>query len=256
MYFLDIKIDNLKKEEILQKVKSFLTSNKQYKIYTPNPEMIVDSTTDFYFKDILNKGNLNICDGKGIQLFSKEKLNRFSGVDLMQEILKIAEQDMYSVYFLGSGDDKIIESLNSSVKKQYPNLKIAGSNKGLEINFLKIDDKNEIIFDKEKNNEIIGDIVMTAPDIIFVAFGHNKQEKWINNFIVDIPSLKIAMGVGGSFEYLSGKIKRAPKWIRKIGLEWLYRFIKQPKRIKRILKATVIFSFLILKNKFNFKKYD
>ena len=82
---------------------------------------------------------------------------------------------------------------------------------------------------------------MAQPDILFVAFGHGKQEKWIYENLKDLPGVKVAMGVGGAFDFVSGNKKRAPKWMRVIGLEWLYRLIHEPNNLGRIWKATVIF---------------
>lgn len=250
MYFLDIKIDNLTKEEILDKIKFFLSlQRKQFKIFTPNPEMIVDSQNDLYFKEVLNSGDLNICDGRGIELFSKNKIKRMAGVNVMKEILKIAEQDNYSVYFLGSGNEKVIEHLIINLKKDYPKIKISGANKGLKIGSILIEGINKLSLNIEENNDILADIAMADPDILFVAFGHGKQEKWIYEYLKDLPNVKIAMGVGGSFDYLSKKIQRAPKILQKLGFEWLYRFIKEPKRWRRIFKAVIVFPYLAFKNK-------
>jgi N-acetylglucosaminyldiphosphoundecaprenol N-acetyl-beta-D-mannosaminyltransferase len=87
------------------------------------------------------------------------------------------------------------------------------------------------------------------PDVLFVAFGMGKQEKWINENLRKLPSVKIVMGVGGAFDYISGVISRAPLFLRRIGLEWLYRLARQPSRIKRIFNATVVFAYFLIKNK-------
>lgn len=255
MFFLNIRIDNLSKKQVLEKIEQFLCSEKKgYKIFTPNPEMIVDSSKDKYFQEILNSSDLNICDGKGIQLFSKEKIKRIAGVDLMQDILNIAEQKNYSVYFLGSGQEKVIQDLKENIKNKYPKIIIAGANKGPKLDFMFLDEKEVIQVNPEENNEIIADIIMTNPDILFVAFGHKKQEKWIDEHLRDLPNIKIVMGVGGSFDYLANKVKRAPSFLRFLGLEWFFRLIQEPKRLKRIYKALIIFPILVLKNKYAIRK--
>jgi len=86
------------------------------------------------------------------------------------------------------------------------------------------------------------------PDILFVALGHGRQEKWIARNLSKLSSVKLAMGVGGSFDYISGQVKRAPKFMRKLGLEWLYRLIKEPWRLPRILVAVIKFSWLVIKD--------
>ena len=105
-------------------------------------------------------------------------------------------------------------------------------------------------YDPDANEQIINNINNSGADILFVAFGHNKQEKWIYENLAKMPSVKIAMGVGGAFDYISGKIKRAPCWMRKIGLEWMYRLMRQPQRIIRIFNATLKFIWLFIRYKF------
>ena len=104
-----------------------------------------------------------------------------------------------------------------------------------------------------ENNKILEKINQANPDIIFVAFGMGKQEKWIVENLPKIPSVKIAMGVGGSFDYLSGVIPRAPLFLRQIGLEWLYRLIRQPQRFWRIFNATFRFIYFFIKYKNRWK---
>ncbi len=240
MKVLGVRIDKVTRKQALEKVGDFLNSDGQYKIFTPNPEMLVDAQKDEYFKEVLNKGDLNICDGFGLSVVSGVK--KISGVDFMVDICALAEETWRSVYLLGSGSDEILEKVKSSLKKSFPNLKVVGIDKGPVIS----DHGSVISYDREENNELVADIVMTSPDILFVAFGHGKQEKWIEENLKQLPSVKVAMGVGGSFDFISGGAKRAPKFLRKIGLEWLFRLILQPKRIKRIWKATFKFIFLII----------
>ncbi|MBD3311748.1 MAG: WecB/TagA/CpsF family glycosyltransferase [Candidatus Magasanikbacteria bacterium] len=246
---LGVKLDMLTKKEVLLKITSFLDNNKGYKIYTPNPEMLVDAQKDKEFRDILNSSDLNTCDGKGIEFVTKGRIRRIPGVDLMLDICKLAAEREKSVYLLGSGSEDVVEKTKKELIKKFPKLKISGIHPGPKITMKQYNNITiQIDLNKEENQQIINNINLTKPDILFVAFGHPKQEKWINQYLKEMPSLKIAMGVGGSFDFISGKVKRAPKWIRTIGLEWLWRLILQPWRIKRIWKATGKFLFL------NYKK--
>jgi len=226
----------------MKRIVEFLNSGKQHKIFTPNPEMLVDAQNDEYFKEVLNSSDLNICDGKGIQLLSKKKTERIAGTDLMIKVCGLAAKNNRGVYLLGS--TKIVTKKTIEVlKRNFLNLKIVGYSTNLELAI-----KNtKLILDKEKNINVVNDINNTKPDILFVAFGHNKQEKWIYENLSKLPSVKISIGVGGAFDYISGNIRRAPKWMRKIGLEWMYRLIKQPSRIKRIFKATFIFIYYVVR---------
>lgn len=245
---LGIKIDIVDDASALQKVQNFLDSAGQYTIFTPNPEMLVDAQTDEYFKEVLNEGNLNICDGKGIELVSASKLKRVPGTDFMLDICKLAEQKKYSIYFLGSGDAQTIEILTSNIQSKFPLINIAGGHPGPKITSELKNDRIILNMIEDENNEIISDIVMRSPQILFVAFGHGKQEKWIYEHLADLPSVKIAMGVGGAFDFIAGNKKRAPKWMRDNGVEWVYRLMQEPERFKRIWKATVKFLMLCLKS--------
>ncbi|OIO19589.1 MAG: hypothetical protein AUJ23_01710 [Candidatus Magasanikbacteria bacterium CG1_02_32_51] len=245
---LGIKISKLNKKESLELVSNFLVLQGQYKIFTPNPEMLVDARKDSYFRKVLNNSDLNICDGHGIKFLSKEKITVISGVDFMLDICKIAEQEKYSIFLLGSGSDIVLEKLQKKLQNSFPKLKIVGSNPGLKIDLKLEEDKVSLDFDKSKNEEIIKNINESNASILFVAFGHNKQEKWIYENLQNLPKVKLAMGVGGSFDFISGKIKRAPKFLQRFGLEWFYRLIIQPKRFMRILKATIIFTYFKITN--------
>lgn len=209
--------------------------------------MLVDAQKDDNFKRILNSSSLNICDGKGIEFVSHGKIRRIPGTDFMLEICKLAEGEEKSIYLLGSGNQSVVEKTAEVLEKKFPELKITGLNPGSKITIEKLNNETIISLDKEKNDTIINNIIMTAPNILFVAFGHGKQEKWINEYLKEMPSVKIAMGVGGAFDFISGKVGRAPKLIRKLGLEWLWRLILQPWRIKRIWKATFKFLYLYTK---------
>lgn len=247
---IDVRIDNISRNEARSKVGDILKKDEQDMVYTPNPEMLVDANSDEYFQNVLNDSSLNICDSKGLQFACGFGTERIPGVDFMQDVCEIAEKRGQSIYLLGSGDIEVLEKLEKNLKDKYPDLEIAGSHPGPEINLKKIENINKIELDTEKNDDIVHDIIMKAPDVIFVAFGHLKQELWIHAYIKEMPSIKLAMGVGGSFDYLSGKVDRAPKWVRHLGFEWFYRLYKQPWRIKRILKALFIFPLLFIFDKF------
>ncbi len=242
MQFLGIKVDEITKEQALQKALEFLNlpagrqvQSGQHKIFTPNPEMVVKAQKDEGFKQVLNTGDLNLCDGVGLQIFTGIK--RVPGVDFMMELCKLAAEQGVGVYLLGSGEDEVVGGAFEQLEKKYPNLMISGYNKGPEIS------ENPVC---KFDSPIFEQINQSGAQILFVAFGMGKQEKWIQENLSKMPKVKIAMGVGGSFDFISGKIKRAPLFMRRLGLEWLYRLIQQPSRIGRIFNATVRFTWLAL----------
>lgn len=246
---LGVWVDSLSKEEALEKARGFLRSGRPHTIFTPNPEMLVDASYDKYFKYVLNSGNLNICDGFGIRFISWGKIKRLTGVDFVLDICALAEEENKGIFLLGTGDDEVLQLASDKLKQQYPNLKIAGKHPGLKIDLVKVEGKNTLIFNKDFNNEILSEIVMSGANIVLVAFGHEKQEKWIVENMKSLPGVGILMGVGGSLDYIAEKVKRAPCFMRAIGLEWMYRLIKQPWRIKRVFNATCLFILLFLKSK-------
>lgn len=240
MNLLGIKISEVTLAQARERILEFLSEHKVHTVFTPNPEMLVDAQHDAYFKKVLNQGDLNLCDGFGLRLVAP-KLHRIPGIDFMLEICGIAEELGKSIYLLGSGDKFVIENTKKILQTKFPNLKIVGIEPGYPIALAEAEQGSILHYNENDRDETLGRIIMAAPDILFVAFGHNKQEKWIVENAPNLPSVKIAMGVGGAFDYLSGKIKRAPKFIRAIGLEWLWRLIREPKRFKRIWKAVIVF---------------
>jgi N-acetylglucosaminyldiphosphoundecaprenol N-acetyl-beta-D-mannosaminyltransferase len=227
---LDVKVDNLDKSEILEKIRFFLSESKFHQIATINPEFILEAKKNQDFKDILNNCDLNVADGFGIRLafwrFGKRLRCRLAGADLMMEILKIAG-DLNLSIFLANKKDGLSswEETRVAILKTYPNLKIYGAN--LE-------------------NKPFSCSLITDPCILFCNFGAPHQELFINS--QKCANIRLAMGVGGSFDFLTGKIQRAPHFMRKIGLEWLWRLIQQPKRMRRIFNAVVIFPIKIIFN--------
>ncbi len=253
---LGVKIDNSSEGEALSRVKNFLTIGGQHLIFTPNPEMLVDAQRDWFFTQALNQADLNVADGFGLVLATKylygQKITRLTGVDLMNTICTQAVEQGKSVYLLG-GEEGIAERAKQALLKKYPGIKIVGVERGIVLKFQITNVKCQMCkylvgmdFDKEENDKLLERIRQVKPDILLVAFGHGKQEKWLAEFIKGLPSVKIGMGVGGAFDLLAGKVYRAPKFLRQLGLEWLWRLAQEPiKRSKRIWKAVVIFSFLV-----------
>lgn len=230
MDILGVRINNFSKQEILNKIFEFLNEEKFHQIATINPEFILNAQKDEQFKNMLNNCDLNVTDGVGISFafwWLKEKLKcRIAGIDLMQEILKIANEKKLKIY-LATNDKGLsdFEETKDAILKKYPDLEINGEN---------LD-----ILEAQLPNGSPASISMKENDIIFCNFGAPFQEKFLSGRKCD--KIKLAIGVGGSFDYLTGKLKRAPKWMQIFGVEWFWRFMLQPKRIKRILNAVIVF---------------
>lgn len=260
---LGVKIDNLTKTEILQKIQDFLNNGKKNYLVTINPEFIIEATKDLEFKNILNEADLKVVDGFGLVLAAwlkgKNIKNRFAGSDLTLEICRIAEQNNCSVFLLG-GFGNTAELAGDNLKKQFPKLNIVGAEEGIIIanreSRIVNRDRRYTLHDIRniQNSSLIDKINKTKPAILFVAFGHPKQEKWISQNLAKMPSVRLAIGVGGTFDYLAGKTHRAPRFMRNLGFEWLFRVIIEPWRVKRIFKAVVVFMWLAITEKSKTKK--
>jgi len=222
---LNVKIDNLAKEEIVEKIKNCLKSNSHCQIATVNPEFILRAQENKKFKNILNsKKTLCVADGIGLKFagwwYGQNLKYRWAGADLMKEILKIADEKKQKVFLIANKDGlSTWQETAMAIKKLYPKLKISGINISIKSTPYKIPD--------------------TKHDVIFCSLGAPQQEI----FLYQLRSVaKIVMGVGGSFDFLTGKIKRAPGFFRQFGLEWLWRLMVEPKyRWKRIWRAVIIF---------------
>ncbi len=229
---LGVKIDDISLIEAKSQVLDWLKESKKRYIVTPNPEILVAAQEDPDFSQILNTADLAIPDGSGLKLSGVIK-NTTPGTDLMEELIKSANDLGFTIALLG-GIDKVADKLKDCLLDQYPKLQVTFSNSGGEIS-PQGDSKTKIDLPKT--------------DILFVAFGHIKQEKWISKNLNSQP-IKIMMGVGGAFDYLSGQTPRAPKFLRAIGLEWVFRGIIQPWRFFRFL-SLIEYLFLLATKKQN-----
>lgn len=220
---LGVNIDDINMDQAVEIVEKWLRGKgpaspakrgEKHYIVTPNPEFLVAAQKDNVFRKILNEADLSIPDGVGLKLSGKIK-NTVYGIDLMERLVSKAADYGFTVGFLG-GAKGVAEKCAECLLQKYPKLKISYMISGGIVN-----EKGE------SENKSLPKV-----DILFVAFGHIKQEKWIAQNLNKL-DVKVAMGVGGAFDFLSGKVPRAPEWIRNLGFEWLFRLIVQPWRIKR-----------------------
>jgi len=229
MRILDVWVDNVSQEETWQKIREFLTDGGQHYIVTPNAEFLVRAQKDEDFRKILNNADLALPDGAGLiwasRFLGKPLKERVSGVDLVewfkQSKIKLVEARIFLLGGRGGVAKKIAD--------KWP--EVVGFSEETE---------GKALFEQ---------IEQCRPNILFVALGAPKQEKWIAQNLLKIPSVKLAVGVGGAFDMLSGKLRRAPRFMQKMWLEWLWRLILQPQRLPRIFNALIKFPWLILKEK-------
>ncbi|MEK7533772.1 MAG: WecB/TagA/CpsF family glycosyltransferase [Patescibacteria group bacterium] len=254
-FILGVGITNSTMDEILEYIiRGLEKDSKKYVIVTPNPEILTLANNDFSYKKILNKAEIALADGVGVIMASKilgrSIKARATGVDLLENLCRQVAEKPITVGFLGA-KDKIAEKTAECLRKKYPGLKVAFAasewprdSSMYHVSSIKYKEKKQS-FEEIHNTKYI----MQNTDILFVAFGAPKQERWISENLDCLP-VKVAIGVGGAFDYISGKIPRAPRFIREIGFEWLFRLIVQPWRIKRQI-ALLEFICLVLKERFS-----
>lgn len=204
----------LLQERIEKKQKTF--------VITANPEIVMRANKSRELMKHIQLATFVVADGIGIvkaaKILKQPLPERVTGYDTMIELLKIANKNSYKIFLIGA-KQKTLKKAIEKINTDYPNIKIVGSQDG---------------YFNWEDNDISERIMQLQPDITFVALGSPKQEKWIAN---NISYFKhgIFIGVGGSFDVISGTVKRAPVLFQKLNLEWLYRLIKQPSRWKRML---------------------
>ncbi len=233
---LGVRFDRVTLEEAAEKALEFAKDEKQHYICTPNPEIVLEAQKNEEFLKVLNQSDLNIPDGIGIiwaaKYLKQGSLQRVTGVDLMEKICEKAAKENLKIFLLGA-DEGVAQKVKTILENKYPGIKIVGPYSGSA--------------EEKEKNLILKNINDSGAKILFVAFGAPKQEIWITDNLKNLNSVRLGMGVGGSFDFIAQVHKRAPKWIQKIGLEWLYRLLQQPSRLKRIYNATIKFPLTVLR---------
>jgi N-acetylglucosaminyldiphosphoundecaprenol N-acetyl-beta-D-mannosaminyltransferase len=213
-------------------------------VVTANPEILVYARRHPDYRTVLEQSGLVLPDGIGVVLASyltKTPIvkGRVPGVDLVELLVSESGRNGYSLYFIGNSD---LQKATQYFSLKYSNIRISGYNTGPTFSA-----DEGLPLTSEVNDGLIADIILKKPDIILVGFGHPKQERWLNYYLPKLP-VKVGIGVGGSFDYFSGRARRAPRLFRSLGLEWLWRLCVEPSRFLRILVATVVFPFYLLKD--------
>lgn len=225
-------------------------------IVTPNPEMLLLARKDKHFNDVLNSAQIALPDGIGVvrasKLLGRGIKGRITGVDFMEMLVKGVSLDFEkvtkrqaSIGLLG-GRGGVAKRTAVCLGKKYPGVRYYYYDGDVVPGKFKF----QIAKMRSSQEEVNGGVLKPKRlDILFVAFGFPKQEEWISANLPHIPVV-VGMGVGGAFDILSGEIARAPKVMQRAGLEWSWRLIREPRRIKRQIKL-VLFPYHVLREKFN-----
>ena len=241
--FLNIPIDALTMIETLEKVDSAITLNKQIHHTVVNAGKVVLMQTDKELEKSVVEADIINADGKAIvwaaNLLGHKLPERVSGIDLMEQLVMRSFEKGYKCFFFGATEE-VVTKLVNIYNMQYSEDMIAGYRNGY--------------FKKEDEDEIALQIAESGANILFVAITSPKKEIFLNTYKNKLTNVNFIMGVGGSFDVIAGKVKRAPLWMQNSGLEWFYRVVQEPKRMwKRYLVGNTKFIYLIIKEYFKSK---
>lgn len=242
--FLNTYINDITMNESIDYIGKLIENKKEKSYVVPiNVDMIVKMETDKYLKQIIDKADLALVDGTPLiwisKIFKKPFKEKISGSDLVPLLCKVASDRGYKIFIIG-GKEGVAEKAKSKLELQYEEIKVVGTYSpplGFENN------SNELV----KINKIISD---AKPDILITCFGCPKQEKFIYENINKYDA-KVSICAGATVDFLAGNVKRAPRWISNIGMEWFYRFTKEP---KRLFKRYFIDDMKIFKIIFKYRK--
>ena len=235
---VEIAVTNM--EEVVSLLKNKISVLKGEYICISNVHTTVMSYEDPEYCKVQNTAYLRLPDGKPLSVVAKKRgfkeAERVTGPDLMKEIFEISEECGFTHYFYGSTEETL-ELLKEKLLAKYPNLNIVG-----------MYSPPFRALSEEEDKKIIQMINKTKPDFVWVGLGAPKQEKWMYQHKGKVKGLM--NGDGAGFDYLAEKIKRAPKWMQKCSLEWLYRLLQEPKRLfRRYFKTNLKFIRLIVRGK-------
>jgi N-acetylglucosaminyldiphosphoundecaprenol N-acetyl-beta-D-mannosaminyltransferase len=221
---LNVMIDPVTMDQAVVCLEEFIAARDRcHMVATANAEMVMMASNDPELYKILFHSDLVVADGAGVVWAARHNGNpvpeRVAGYDLAQKLLARAAQKKYRVYFFG-GAPGVAEKAKITAEKNYPGINIVGVRNGF--------------FSVADEEPILNEITDCKPDILLVALGVPKQEKWLSKHL-DVLHVPVAIGVGGTFDVMAGVMKRAPLWMQKANLEWLFRLLMQPQRIFRML---------------------
>lgn len=232
---LGFDVCNTDEQELLKNLMEDYKNNVQNVVLSVNPEIVINNYKDKKMVSKFNMQKYQIPDGIGIVYASKinkgKIRKRITGIDFMYKLCEEAVKNNSRVYLYGT-QQQIIDKAKVEIENKYPGIQIVGTCNGFT--------DEDVVVERIKE---------TKPDILIVGTGSPKQENFIINNKEKLPTVKIFMPVGGSFDVISNTLKRAPDWIIKIKLEWLFRLFQEPKRFFRQTKL-IKFMYCVIENKF------
>lgn len=236
VFLLSVPIDAVTPAEAVSRIREMLAGSRQCHVTTPNNEMLVEAAANPAFLNVLNASALNLPDSTGLLFAARWTSQRLpcrsTGVDTVTHLCA-ALDERQSVFFLGAAPG-VARRAADALQEQNSRLAVAGTYAGTP--------------GDDEASAIVELINRSGASLLLVAYGAPAQDLWIAKHLASMPSVRVAMGVGGTFDFLAGTVKRAPRALRALGCEWLWRLMLQPSRFPRIIRATVQFPLLVLRH--------
>ncbi|NLV74069.1 MAG: WecB/TagA/CpsF family glycosyltransferase [Chloroflexi bacterium] len=224
---LGVRVDDITIAETLACCEQFIAEGGHHHLVTVNPEFVITAQDNDEFRRTINASDCALPDGAGLvwaaRLLGGRIRERVTGADTVPLLAQLASQRGFSLYLLGAAPG-VADQAAQRLQAAYPGLRIAGTYSGSPR--------------VEEQDEITARIRATAPDMLFVAYGAPAQDLWISRNRAALP-VPVCMGVGGTLDFIAGIAPRAPKWMRRIGAEWLFRLVRQPWRWRRMARLPV-----------------
>jgi N-acetylglucosaminyldiphosphoundecaprenol N-acetyl-beta-D-mannosaminyltransferase len=218
---LGVRVDCLDMEASLDRIEQFVDAGGHHLVATVNPEFVMRATTDQDFARVLESADLCLADGTGVVWAARRQgcamREPVTGVDLIPPLAALCARRGFRIFLLGAAPG-VADDLATRLRAEHPELEVA-AHAGTP--------------DPSADAATLALIRVHKPQVLLVAYGHPKQELWIDRMRESL-GVAVAIGVGGSFDYLTGRIPRAPRWMRRAGLEWLFRLVRQPSRVRRM----------------------
>jgi N-acetylglucosaminyldiphosphoundecaprenol N-acetyl-beta-D-mannosaminyltransferase len=218
-----VKVSKLNMKQTVEWLTDAIANRRPTQVITANPIMLMTALEQPEYMAMMRRAELIVPDGAGLvwaaSHIGEPVAEKVAGIDLMHELLGIGEIRGWRIFLLGASPE-IIQVTAGKLRAQYPKLQLVGVRDGY--------------FKAEDNEAVVRQIRDAAPDILFVGRSADKQEPWIDQYKTEL-QVPVMMGIGGSFDVLSGRLKRAPKLFIRMRLEWLYRLLQEPWRYKRML---------------------
>jgi N-acetylglucosaminyldiphosphoundecaprenol N-acetyl-beta-D-mannosaminyltransferase len=231
---LGVRVDCLDMEASLARIEQFVDAGGHHLVATVNPEFVMRATADQDFARVLESADLCLADGSGVVWAARRQgcamREPVTGVDLIPPLAALCARRGFRIFLLGAAPG-VADDLATRLRAEHPELEVE-AHAGTP--------------DPSADAATLALIRVHKPQVLLVAYGHPKQELWIDR-MRDSLGVAVAMGVGGSFDYLTGRIPRAPAWMRRAGLEWLFRLVRQPWRVRR-MAVLPIYALRVLRN--------